>query len=418
MKTDQILFVHRAFPGQFERHVRWLGEMPNLQLFGLGQVPKPVTADMAKLANYFSYDVTPVDREATHPYLLTFDTHIRRGLAAAKTLKSQGDELSPKVIFCHAGFGDALFLRETFPAAKIVGYFEYFYHATDSDVDFDPEFPPCVDDEYRIRIKNTTHLQMLGACDRGIAPTHWQKRLFPPSFQQKMQILHDGIDTAGCSPDSDAFLQVGDAKLKKGQFPIVTFVARSLEPYRGFHSFMRAIPLIQKKYKNALFLIVGDDDVTYGRQISGKPLREQMLEELAGQLDTTRIFFLGRVSYQVYLNILKISSAHVYLTYPFVPGWSLLEAMSCGAPVVAANVEPVQEFVEDGVTGLLADFFDYKGIAEQVLRMLGAGPLVNDLCQAARASVVERYDWDTVIRPRFSDLLNELLGEELSFDHE
>ncbi len=372
----------------------------------------------AKLVDYFSYDVLPVDRESVHPYLLTVDTHLRRGLAAAQVLESRGTALSPRVIFCHAGFGDALFLRERFPDAKIVGYFEYFYRAYNSDVDFDPEYPLVAGDEYRIRVKNTTHLQMLASCDAGIAPTHWQRSLFPPPFLKQLQVIHDGIDTAICSPDADAFLQIGEVKLRKGQFPIVTFVARSLEPYRGFHSFMRAIPLIQKKYKDAIFLIVGDDDVTYGRLAEGKSLRAQLLKELDTRIDQKRIFFVGRVSYQVYLDILKISSVHVYLTYPFVPGWSLLEAMSCGTPVVAANVEPVREFVEDEVTGLLADFFDYQGIADQVLRVLARASGVSDMCQAARTSIVEGYDWNSVIKPQFADLLNELLGENLSFDDE
>jgi len=94
-----------------------------------------------------------------------------------------------------------------------------------------------------------------------------------------------------------------------------------------------------------------------------------------------------------------VSACHVYLTYPFVLSWSLLEAMSCGAVVVASATEPVLEVIEDNVNGRLADFYDCEGLVAQVLAVLDDREAGRVLGEAARRTVQERYDLMSICLP-------------------
>jgi glycosyltransferase involved in cell wall biosynthesis len=152
---------------------------------------------------------------------------------------------------------------------------------------------------------------------------------------------------------------------------IVTYVARSLEPYRGFRTFMRSLPAILAARPKARVLIVGGDGVSYGAPPTG-PLnyREQMLQELGDSLDLSRVHFLGKVSYEAFIRLLQVSRVHVYLTYPFVLSWSMLEAMSAGCLVVGSRTPPVEEVIQHGANGLLVDFFSPAEVAQRVVEAL------------------------------------------------
>jgi len=82
-----------------------------------------------------------------------------------------------------------------------------------------------------------------------------------------------------------------------------------------------------------------------------------------------------------------VSAAHVYLTYPFVLSWSMLEAMACGAPVVASNTAPVRELITHGRNGRLVDFFDVNALAQTTLDMLAAPQASAPLVAQARSDV-------------------------------
>ena len=159
--------------------------------------------------------------------------------------------------------------------------------------------------------------------------------------------------------------------LKAGD-PVITYVARNLEPYRGFHQFMRALPAIQKEHKTCHTVIVGGDDVSYGRKPEGaKHWREKMLQEVGSQLDPTRTHFLGKVPYEGYKRVLQVSAAHVYLTYPFVLSWSMLEAMASACLVVGSDTAPVREVLKDGLNGWLTPIFKPVQLAERMATSLG-----------------------------------------------
>jgi glycosyltransferase involved in cell wall biosynthesis len=220
--------------------------------------------------------------------------------------------------------------------------------------------------------KNALHALNLTQCDAGVTPTQWQKSRHPEIFHPKITVQHEGIDTEGLGPDPNATVTTPSGITLKAGDPVVTYVARNLEPYRGFHIFMRALEKLQQQHKTVHALIVGGDDVSYGKRPTDAPnWREKMLREV--KLDATRTHFMGKLPRAQYIKVLQVSRAHVYLTYPFVLSWSLLEAMACGANIIASDTAPVREVVERGVNGTLIDFFDTQAIAQLIERAVHEG---------------------------------------------
>jgi glycosyltransferase involved in cell wall biosynthesis len=246
---------------------------------------------------------------------------------------------------------------------------------------------------------NAPLLMALEACDAAQAPTRWQQRQFPAAYAERITVIHDGIDTElvrpGAAPEEE----------------LVTYVARNLEPYRGFHAFMRAIPEIQRRRPAARIVIVGGDDVSYSPRLApGETYRARLLRELDGRIDLNRVTFTGRLAYGEYLALLRRSSVHVYLTYPFVLSWSLLEAMAAGCLVVASRTPPVEEVIEDGVNGLLVDFFSPAAIAARIDEALAKQAACRPLRAAARRTVLERCDLRRQCLPAQARLIARLAG--------
>src|SRR6516165_2374501 len=288
-----------------------------------------------------------------------------------------------------------------------------FYRLKGSDVDFDREFPPEQDAAMRLRTRNALNLLGLDAADRGQSPTQWQRSQYPQPYRDRIAVVHEGIDTTVVKPDATARLWLSGGRCLSRADEIVTYSARDLEPYRGFHVFMRALPDVLKRRPEAQVLILGGNGVSYGRRPErAETWRAQLLAELDGVLDLRRIHFLGHLPYQQYLTVLQISSVHVYLTYPFVLSWSLLEALAAGCLVVSSLTPPVEEVICDGDNGWLVDFFDVDGLAERIVAALAGKEDTTStrLRAAARQTVIARYDLSTVCLPAYLDLLRSMLG--------
>jgi glycosyltransferase involved in cell wall biosynthesis len=298
-------------------------------------------------------------------------------------------------MFAHIGWGEALFLKDIWPQAKLILYAEFFYRARGADLGFDPEFPASADKLLRLRVMNAPLLMALDVADAGMAPTRWQHHQFPAVQKPRIAVIHDGIDT-------DVVAPAGEREPE-----LITYVARNLEPYRGFHSFMRAIPEIQRRRPNARIVIVGGDEVSYSPRLpAGQTYRQRLLAELGNRLDLSRVEFRGKVPYADYLALLRRSAVHVYLTYPFVLSWSLLEAMAAGCLIVASRTAPVEEVMRDGENGLLVDFFSPEAIAERVDHALTHQAELAPLRERARQTVVERFDLRRVCLPAQLKLIN------------
>jgi glycosyltransferase involved in cell wall biosynthesis len=399
----RFLFIHQNFPGQFRHVARALADDPRHQVVGLGDAAnlhgRPQLHPKVRTVEY----VHPKkDNPATHHYLRDFETHLRRGQSVVRAcveLRKQGFE--PDVVAAHPGWGEGLFLRDVYPKARLLKYFEYYYQAAGGDVGFDPEYPASLDDALKTRVRNSTQLHSLVACDAGISPTNWQLSRFPAELRSKIKVIHEGVDTDAVRPDPAAVFERDGRRFVAGD-ETVTYVARNLEPYRGFHVFMRSLPKLQALRPNARVLVVGGDEVSYGRRLpEGESYRTKYMQELGDRVDWRRVHFLGRLPYAEYVKVLQVSAAHVYLTYPFVLSWSMLEAMAAGCLVIGSATPPVMEVIREGGNGVLADFFDADALARIVASALDDPARYRALRDAARKTVVERYDLKTRCLPEW-----------------
>ena len=392
----RFLFVHQNFPGQY-RHLAGHLARAGHEVVAIGETPNLRRTPRLAGVKLYGYETPPaVPSGFSAPVQRAVDRG-RRVVAGAAKLRQAG--FKPDVIGAHIGWGEALFLKDVFPEAKLLLYCEFFYRSRGADMGFDPEFPATAEKLLRLRVMNAPLLMALDAADCGMAPTRWQHRQFPAAHQPRIAVVHDGIDTDVVAPAGER-----DPNL-------VTYVARNLEPYRGFHSFMRAIPEIQHRRPKARIVIVGGDEVSYSPRLPpGQTYRQRLLAELGDRIDLSRVEFRGKIPYADYLALLRRSAVHVYLTYPFVLSWSLLEAMSAGCLVVASRTAPVEEVMRDGENGLLVDFFSPAAIAERVDYALTHQDELASFRERARATVVERYDLRRICLPAQLRLVETLVN--------
>ena len=405
----KILFVHQNFPGQYRHIARSFADEPGNQVIGIGE-----QKNLGRLRHPNVREIgypSPAGASAkTHHYLRRFEAAVRRGQQVVRLgQKLRTDGYVPDIICCHPGWGEGLYLRDLWPDTPLLYFFEFYYHAVGYDTGFDPEFPRTFDDTFAVRTRNALHLLSLNAADWGVTPTRWQLSSLPAEYRDKISVIFDGVDTEIVRPSADAAAKINDRTTLTRDHEVITFVNRNLEPYRGYHIFMRALPQLLAERPNAQIIIVGGDDVSYGAAPRDAVSHKQKyLNEVRDQLDLDRVHFLGRVPYSTFLSILQVSSAHVYLTYPFVLSWSMIEAMSAGCAVVASATPPVEEMIRDGQNGLLFDFFSTEQLITRVCEVLDHPDRMQQMRDAARQTVVERYDLNTICLPQHRALIETI----------
>ncbi|RJK99213.1 glycosyltransferase [Paracoccus aestuarii] len=386
----KILFIHQNFPGQFPHLAPALAARGHEVLALTDE--KNQRASPVRTLRYKAPDPVKTDS----PLGRSYSEHAERGLLAARGARALRDrhDFHPDVIIGHPGWGETLFLREIWPKARLLVYAELMYRTRGHDVGFDAEIAPDRDETRIMTVARSAHLiQALVQADAAIAPTRYQADSFPPGLREKITVIHDGIDTEAVAPDPGAALTLPDGRVLRAGDEVLSFVSRSLEPYRGFHVFMRALPEVLKARPGAQVVIVGAEGTSYGaKPRDAGSWKEKMLAELGGRLDLGRVHFLGRLPYADYLSLIRVARVHCYLTYLFVLSWSLTEALSAGAYVVGSDTEPVRELITDGVNGRLVPFFDVAALSGALVRGLAGDPQADAIRAAARATITADYD--------------------------
>jgi glycosyltransferase involved in cell wall biosynthesis len=406
--TD-ILFVHANFPGQYKLLAHRLAQSSRFRVFAIGSN----TATDLEGVTLQRYRLPRGELDSIHAYGRRFELECRRAeqvTYAANMLKLSG--MSPKVVFVHPGWGEALPLRQIFPEARICVYCEFYYRPEGADVGFDREFDQFgVDGLTRLHLKNAATLLALVNADAAIAPTSWQRGLYPAEFHSKIRVIHDGIDTIALKPGRSTFTHPQLPHTLTSGDEVLTFVARNLEPYRGFHVFMRALPQILQSRPNVQVCVAGGFDVSYGSPpANAQSWKDALVDEIRDRVDLSRVHFLGSLAYDQYVSLLRVSRTHVYLTYPFVLSWSILEALALECLVVASDTAPVSEVIRHGENGLLVPFFQPEILARRVSESLASPEKFLDIRKRARATVLKRYSFDSQSLPQFLRLTDELLA--------
>jgi glycosyltransferase involved in cell wall biosynthesis len=407
-----LLFIHQNFPGQY-RHLApaLLGRGDRVEAIG-----GPTARELAGIPLHRYNPMPAAGVPPCHPWAADFQTKVLRGEAVARVLeglRSRG--LRPDLIIGHPGWGELLLVKDLFPDVPVLHQVEFVYQLQGGDNDFDPEFSDAAwTRSAKLRLRRASQLLAFQDLDWGLAPTPWQASTVPRQYRQRLSVIHEGIDTDAIRPEGPAEIRLEKAGLRfqRGD-AVVTYVARNLEPYRGFHQFMRALPALQRRCPKAHVVVVGGDGVSYGQAPpGGGSWKASLLRELGDRLDHSRLHFSGLVPHPVLHMLLRASACHVYLTYPFVLSWSLLEAMSCGALVVGSATAPVQDVIRHHHNGLLVDFFDHETLANTIAEALEDRDRFMPLRQAARKTVQDSYDLRRICLPRQLSLVDQLISAD------
>lgn len=388
-----ILFLHPNIPGQFkhlchllakDHRVVFITKENNKEIPGVYKCTYKMDKDMSS---------------RTHRYLQNFEMAVHQGQEVWRTAKMLKDKegFVPDVVVTHPGWGDALFVKDIFPDAPLLSFFEFYYALEGADIGFDPTEKIHPDTVTRVRMKNSCNLHNLEACDWGLSPTWWQMHLHPKEFHHKISVMHDGIDTDLIQPDDDVSVTINkNLKLHKSD-EVVTYFARNFEPYRGFPTFMRAAAKILKARPNVQIVVVGADGVSYGKKLpEGQTYRKLMMKEVQFS-DPSRIHFVGFLPHEKLRKMMQVSSAHIYLTFPFVLSWSSMEAMASECLMIASNTKPVIEVMEDQQNALLVDFFNADDVAEKVIKTFEHKDRHRDIRKAARQTILDKYDLKDIL---------------------
>jgi len=409
MPPRRILIIHQNFPGQFGRLAEALRAQGD-QVVAIGG-PRATQVDGMPMARWSNRrGTTPgIYEQATRA-----EADLIRGTAAAlaaRALKERG--FVPDLIIAHPQWGETIHIQAIYPDTPQILFGELYYRPYGLDSDFDPEFDlPGLEENMRVHAKNATQALAFTMGARIVSPTRFQADSFPPAFQPMIEVIHEGVDTGRARRKPGATLDLADGQRIDGKRPVVTFINRRFERLRGFHVLMRALPEFLRACPDAQVVLIGEEKgVSYGRALpDGEEWKDRMLAEVGDRLDMNRVHFLGRVEHDRMIDALSISWAHVYYTYPFVLSWSLIEAMACECLVLGSDTAPVRDAIDNGVNGLLNDFFDVEALTAAMIRAVREPRLFDPLRKAARETVLRRFDSAAVGLPAWLRLIDQVLS--------
>lgn len=406
----KILFVHQNFPGQYKHIAPSIAKEPNFEVSSIS-IKENKYHEYDNIDQHY-YSLQRGTTQGIHTLASEFEAKIIRAEACAnKAYELKQDGFNPDLIVGHSGWGELLFLKEVWPDTKYLTYVEFHYRLHNSDIDFDDtvHMDKTPFTRRKLIARNSPFTAQYLMSDKMVTPTEFQKSTFEDAFRKKIEVIHEGIATDFLKPSNEAEISVNGKTLSKKD-KIILFLSRTLEPYRGYHIFMRALPKILEDNPDAYILIVGGDNSGYGADpVEGTTHREVYLNEVKDKVDKSRVFFTGRLDYQLLIACYQIASIHVYFTYPFVLSWSMLESMSCGGLIIGSKTGPVEEVIKHNKNGLLVDFFDVEGLTKNITKVLANPSKFDHLRENARKTIIDNYDLKKVTMPKHIKLIKEML---------
>lgn len=385
-----VLFVHNNFPAQF-RHLALDLVARGVRCGGFAQAHAAEDLPGVPMLKYRLQRGTTF---GIHPLAVRAEADLIRAahvLQAAQRASAQG--FRPDVIIGHTGWGETVLLKEVWPDAKQILYPEFFYAAHGLDVGFDAEFKPHTEDvRLRAKTKNAVASLCLTDADAIVCPTPFQAGTFPPVFRERIRIIHEGVDLRVIRPGPAEPFVLDDGRTIAPGTPVITHVNNNMEPLRGLHVFARALPRLLAEVPEAQVIVIGNM-AKHG--YSGSAPDDRTWKDVCFEgveIDPSRVHFLGRVPHERMLAALRLSTAHIYYSYPFVLSWSLAESMASGCYVIGSDTAPLRDAVENGVNGRLLPFFDVAALSEAMIAACRDPAATAPLRAAARATAERLFD--------------------------
>lgn len=395
----KLLFIHQNYPGQFVHLAPELARRGHDVRALTLRFPEPRMIDGVKV---LPYRITQKPGSGLHPWVQDSEAKILRGLSCAQAAAALG--WVPDVIIGHYGWGETLFLKHVFPSARMGLYCELYYNpdhpaiATDMEVMSEAQ---KLNHRLKMRLRNVNTRLHDDIMDAGLCPTPFQAASFPAHMRPRITVQHDGIDTDLACPDPEARFALPNGRVLSRADEVITYVARALEPMRGFDIFMQALPDILRARPQAQVLIIGRDAVSYGGQApEGSSWKEHFLQQIAPRLapgDRERMHFLGNIAHDEFRKMLQVSRIHLYLSRPFVLSWSMIEAMSTGCAIVAADSPAVRDAASSNEVRLTP--LNPADVTEAVCA-LAQDPALRDRLGVEARKRAARYDLRSVCLPK------------------
>lgn len=412
----KFLFAHQSYPTQFKHLAPALVQRGH-DVRALSKRVPGIT-DM-KGVKVHPYTFEPPTDHKTHPWVQKLDIDIARAQACFDGARVLRDEhgFVPDVIIGQHAWAEALFLKKVWPNAKLGIYWEYYQESQSALARFaNPELK--LDAEREACWGQISHiyneLQAVQA-DAGLSPTQFQAGTFPQHIRDKITVIHDGIDTTQLNKRGDEVFNLPNGTKLDAKSQVITLVNRDLEPVRGFGVFMRSLPEMLKRCPNAQVVIVGGDLISYGAPPANGGTWRQLFTNLVrpkiSDSDWARVHFVGQVPYDQFQALLAITKAHVYLTFPFVLSWSLMEAMSFQAPIIGSATAPVQEVLTHGETARLVGFYDLDALVDEVAFVLENPDEAARMGRNAREKVQAEYDLNRICLPAQLKWIESFAGQ-------
>ena len=255
--------------------------------------------------------------------------------------------------------------------------------------------------------------KVLQRADRLIVATEAEKAQLQWLYKadiRKMRVIPPGVDVSRFYPipsdEAKSFVGV------PSNFRMVLFVGR-IEPLKGVDTLIRAMSCLQfqEAHHGPVYLAIigGEPDADPEEMTSEMTRLQKLCDDLAVE---QTVIFLGKRAQDTLPYYYSAAEVLVMPSFYESFGMVALEAMACGAPVIASQVGGLAFLVKDGETGFHVPEGDPSALCEKLTLLLGDHELRRRM-SAEAAQYAHEYDW-TKIAAQIADVYRELTSRARS----